>query len=112
MIGVPAVLTRESMTLTDTAQATARAMLASVARVYPGNFHPVLPCLVDDTVADEPILPERETTAQCSSFDLAPLRSWHLQVLKDQDGIARRPFDKLFGCLLSKGARTVALLAT
>ncbi len=100
------------MTLAFATQPTARTFLTGVSWVDFRHDHAVLLRFVRGAVTDETTLPEREATAQGASFDLASLWLRHVQVLKDEDGMRRCPLDKLFGCLLGKGACAVALFAT
>src|SRR6266699_2436902 len=103
--------TGKRMATTYTTQSATGAVLARVAWVYLGNRHPMLLRLTSDTFSDESMLPEGEATTQSSTTYLTLLWFGHMQVFKHEDCILRGKLNKLFSCLLSERAGTIALLA-
>src|SRR5437763_10805602 len=107
MVHVAAVRTGKGMTFTNTAQPTARAILARISRIDLCNLDPAFLCLVLNARADESALPQAHATTQSASSNLADLGLRKVQILKDQHSILRCPLDKLFGSLLREGAGTM-----
>lgn len=112
MIGVATMRTAQGVTLAPPAQAAARTVLARVSRVDLCHAHAAFLCFVGHARSDETMLPERETTAQGFASNLAFLWLRNVQVFKDQHGVVESKVNQVFGRLLSKGARAIALFAT
>ncbi|EFH85062.1 hypothetical protein Krac_6210 [Ktedonobacter racemifer DSM 44963] len=112
MVRVTAVRAGEGMTFAHPTQTTARTILTRVGRVHLSDTQPTFLSFVLHTGANEASLPQRHSTSKCLAPELALLWFGHMQVLKDEHGILRGKGDQLLGCLLGKGAGTIALCAT